>query len=102
MHPVEGSPDLRQAAGHSALFWEHAVSNALYHTVESSVRMAHEINIHWRTHTNVLQLGLAIVCDHIPGSCIDEREYRGARTSIGTLGDVHVRYISIEWREDPR
>src|ERR1700727_1406857 len=102
MHPVEGSPYLRQACGHPTLFWKYAVSDALDYAIESPVWMTHEINVHLRTHANVLQLRLAIVCDHVPGSCIDEREYRGARASVRSLGDVHVRYVSIEWGEDAR
>src|SRR5258707_5677989 len=101
MHPVQRAFDVGQAAGYSPVFREDAVTNALHHAVEPTVRMAHHVDIHVHTGTYVLELGFTIVCNDPPIASVDESEQRASRMSIGALRDIHVSYIGVKWRHHP-
>src|SRR5215471_20568011 len=63
--------------------------------------MPHQENVDGRTKVNVPELGLAIVRNHIPDRCIDERKHRGAWARVRPHGNVHVRYVRVEGCDDP-
>ena len=77
MHPVECALDVGQAVRDPAVLRENSVANALDVAIEAAVGVAHQIDVDVCADGDVLELGLAVVGDDVPGACIDESEYSG-------------------------
>ena len=82
MDPIQCALDLRQASLNRAIFRKNSETDAFDDTMEFAIRMPHQENVDSRTKVNVLELGLAIVRNHIPGRRVDEREHRAARSRV--------------------
>ena len=96
VYPVQCALDVGQTVSEPSVLRENSVADALHVAFETTIGVAHEINVHLRPDGDVLELGLTVVGDDVPGARIDEGEYRRTGMSISAYGEIQTRDISVE------